>query len=196
MDKMNWIKMGCNLTKILVLVIFVIVLNRSSSSHQATRVENFNFNKILGMNANAEKKEEEKPKPVVVEEKKEEKKVSQVNTTSNRLNGVLTGYAADCPLCNGTLACKPKYNVYKNNVVTYSDSTYGNVRIVASSTSMPCGSIVRFQLKSISSEPITAIVLDRGVLGNNLDLLMTTESEASKVVGRRNITYEVLRRGW
>lgn len=195
MNKMNWIKMGCNLTKILVLVIFVIILSRSSSNNQITKVENFNFNKILGMSATAEKKEEEKPKPVIVE-KEEEKKTTKVTSSSNKLNGVLTGYAADCPLCNGTLACKPKYKVYKNNVVTYNDSTYGNVRIVASSTGMPCGSIVRFNLKSISSEPITAIVLDRGVLGNNLDLLMTTESEAAKVVGRRNITYEVLRRGW
>lgn len=188
MNKMNWIKMGCSLTKILVLVIFVIILNSSSSSKQVTRVENFNFNKTLGMSANAKKKEEEKPKPV--EEKKEMQTVKKSYST---LTGILTGYGADCPLCNGTLACKPKYKVYKNNVVTYPDSTYGNVRIVASSKKMPCGSIVRFKF---NSQTMTAIVLDRGVLGNNLDLLMTSEDEAARVVGRRNITYEVLRRGW
>ena len=181
MNKMNWIKMGCNIAKGLMIVIFVIITSSSVSNKYVKKVEYFNFNKTLGMSANANKKEEEKPKPVVVE------------NTSTKLSGILTGYGADCPLCNGTLACKPRYDVYKNNVVTYNDSTYGTVRIVASSRSMPCGSIVRF---NFNNKPMTAIVLDRGVVGNNLDLLMTSEAEAAKVVGRRNITYEVLRRGW
>ena len=183
MNKMNWIKMGSVLSKILVLVIFAFMANKSTSSDVVKRTENFNFNKVLGMSASATKKEEEKPKPV-------EKKVVVNN---NKLIGDLTGYAADCPLCNGTLACMPKYKVYKNNVVTYNDATYGNVRIVASSTKMPCGSIVRFTWRG---ELTTAIVLDRGVLGNDLDLLMATEDEAIIYVGRKRITYEVLRRGW
>ena len=41
-----------------------------------------------------------------------------------------------------------------------------------------------------------AIVLDRGVGGNNLDLLVASEAEASVSVGRRNMTFSVLRRGW
>ncbi len=187
MNKMNWIKMGYILVKVLMLMIFSIAATKSVSENNVIKVESFNFNKSLGMNASAVKGEEEKPKP-----KEEEKPL----VVSNKLSGILTGYGADCPLCNGTLACKPSYNVYKNNVVTYTDSTYGNVRIVASSTKMPCGSIVRFTARGIDNGTITAIVLDRGVLGNNLDLLMTSEDEAAKVVGRRNITYEVLRRGW
>ncbi len=186
MNKMNWIKMGL---RILLLIIFIIALTKSTSKNVAVRVENFNFNKTLGMQAEASKEEEEEPKPVVVE-----KKTPVVSTT--KITGDLTGYSADCPLCNGTLACKPSYKVYKNNVVTYPDSTYGNVRIVASSTKMPCGSIVRFNIGTISSSPVTAIVLDRGVLGNDLDLLMPTEKDAINLVGRRHITYEVLRRGW
>ena len=112
------------------------------------------------------------------------------------MSGSLTGYGADCPKCGGTLACKSSYKVKNNGVVTYPDKTYGNVRIVASSKNLKCGSIVKFNLPKISSEPVYAIVLDRGVLGNNLDLLMASEAEANKKIGRNNITYEVIRVGW
>ena len=65
----------------------------------------------------------------------EEEKVEYVTYT-----GDLTGYSADCPACNGTLACKPKYDVYKNGVVTYPDKEYGNVRIVAThQKNLKCG---------------------------------------------------------
>ena len=124
----------------------------------------------------------------IIEEKIEEPKVLYT------LNGDLTGYAADCPMCNGTLACKRDYKVYKNGVVSYNDATYGNVRIVASSKKLACGSIVSIESSSVGS--IYAIVLDRGVLGNNLDLLVESESYASKYVGRSKISYNVLREGW
>jgi len=88
------------------------------------------------------------------------------------------------------------YKVYKNGVITYPDKTYGNVRIVASSKSLACGSIIRFNAKGISSEPVLAIVLDRGVRGQNIDLLMPTEDAARKKVGRKKITYDVIRNGW
>ena len=67
---------------------------------------------------------------------------------------------------------------------------------MASSSNLPCGSIVRFQMNSLSMEPIIAIVLDRGVLGNDLDILMANESEATKYVGRKTLGYDVLREGW
>jgi len=126
-----------------------------------------------------------------------EASTNKANAASlKRLTGSLTGYAADCPQCGGTLACKSSYKVLKNGVVTYPDAKYGNVRIVASSKNLACGSIIKFNLKTISSEPIIAIVLDRGVRGNNIDLLMPTESAARKQVGRRNITYDIIRNGW
>ena len=110
--------------------------------------------------------------------------------------GDLTGYSADCPACNGTLACKPKYDVYKNGVVTYEDNTYGNVRIVATSKKIPCGSILRLKDTKISSEDIYVIVLDRGVLGYDLDLLVESERYAAINIGRSKINYEVIRNGW
>ena len=108
--------------------------------------------------------------------------------------GSLTGYAADCPLCSGHLACMRSLDVLHGNV-TYDDEIYGNVRIVASSQNLSCGSIIRFESR-VSEEPIVAIVLDRGVLGTAIDLLMVNQSDAILYVGRSTITYDVLRRGW
>lgn len=109
-------------------------------------------------------------------------------------NGYLTGYAANCPLCGGTLGCTGQ-NVLDGTTKVY-DKDYGTVNIVASSSNLPCGSIVSFNLDSISDKPITAIVLDRGVLGTNLDLLVESEEYARMYVGGRKITYNVLRKGY
>lgn len=106
-------------------------------------------------------------------------------------NGVLTGYAANCPLCGGTLGCTGQ-NVL-DGTTTYQDKDYGTVKIVASSKSLPCGSIVNF---SLNNENITAIVLDRGVTGTALDLLVESESYALSNVGRKNISYQILRFGY
>lgn len=183
MKRTDWIKQGFKILKILIIVMIVFLIQMNMNSVTVNKLEDINYNKSLGFIAMAEKKEEEKP---VVEE------VKVLNTFS----GDLTGYAADCPLCNGTLACKPSYKVYKNNVVTYNDSAFGKVRIVASSKQLSCGSVIKFNAKSLSNEPIYAIVLDRGVLGSNIDLLMPTEAAAYKEVGRKKITYEVVRNGW
>ena len=71
---------------------------------------------------------------------------------------------------------------------------YNNISyIVASSKSLPCGSIVNF---SLNNENITAIVLDRGVTGTALDLLVESEAYALSNVGRKNISYQILRFGY
>lgn len=165
--------------KIIILLILIYAISYNiSSSNNVRLLEAYGLNEAVGVDATAKKDKEEKPKPVV----------------SNNLGGYLTGYGADCPLCGGTLACLSSYNVYKNNVVTYNDRTYGNVRIVASSRNLPCGSIVKINSSRVPGG--LAIVLDRGVLGNNLDLLCPSEEYASQYVGRSYVTYEVLRRGW
>ncbi len=110
--------------------------------------------------------------------------------------GELTGYAGDCALCSGYLACPPRTNVLKKGIY-YNDKTYGKVRIVASSRNYPCGTILKFRVKKLSDEPIIAIVLDRGVGGNVIDLLTESEEYAIKHVGRvRKLEFEVLREGW
>ena len=111
-------------------------------------------------------------------------------------NGELTGYAGDCALCTGYLACPPRTNVLKEGIY-FNDDTYGTVRIVASSRNYPCGTILKFNVKKLSDEPILAIVLDRGVGGNVIDLLTESEPYAIKHVGRvRNLEFELLREGW
>ncbi len=109
--------------------------------------------------------------------------------------GELTGYAGDCPLCSGIVACK-RINVLKEGII-YNDSEYGEVRMVASSKKYPCGTILRFNVSKISSEPIIGIVIDRGVRGNVIDLLVESENQAKKKVGRvRKLEFEILRLGW
>ena len=204
----NWIKMGFKICKLTILGLIIVgCIWFSSSIDKAKETEKFSFNKSLGVTANVVKEKEEEPKPVEEPKKTEKKTVNEKNdysvkikegapTSGTKLSGILTGYGADCPKCGGTLACKSSYKVKNNGVVTYPDPTYGNVRIVASSKNLKCGSIVKFNLPKISGEPVYAIVLDRGVLGNNLDLLMASEAEANKKIGRNNITYEVIRVGW
>ena len=189
----SWVKMGFKILKLIILIIFVgILFYSSTNTKKYYLLENYDFSQELGVSTIVTKKEEEKPKPV--EPPKVNNNIQVLG--ASKYTGDLTGYVAHCPACYGTLACKPKYDVYKNGVVSYPDIEYGNVRIVASSKNLKCGSIIKFNLKTISSEPIYAIVLDRGVLGTDIDLLVATESDAIKKVGRRNTTYEVLRNGW
>ena len=111
-------------------------------------------------------------------------------------SGDLTGYVGDCPLCTGYLAWPPRTNVLKEGIY-YNDSTYGNIRIVASSKNYPCGTILEFKVDKISEEPIIAIVLDRGVGGNDIDLLTDSQDYAIKNIGRvKNQEFKVLREGW
>ena len=110
--------------------------------------------------------------------------------------GELTGYVADCPLCSGYLACPPRTNALESGIY-FDDKDYGTVRIVASSSTYSCGTILRFQTSRIQEEPVIAIVLYRGVYGNYIDLLTDSEDYAIKNIGRiRNLNFEVLRTGW
>lgn len=120
------------------------------------------------------------------------------NTNAGALktyNGRLTAYVATCPGCSGRLGCTGQ-NV-SDGTMTYNDSTFGSVFIVASSSNLPCGSIVRFNNNTLSSSGvITAIVLDRGVSGTTLDILVDSVATARSKVGSQSITYDVLRMGW
>ena len=71
-----------------------------------------------------------------------------------------------------------------------------NINIVASSSNLACGSIVRFTSNRVGEGEQFAIVLDRGVGGYALDLLTPSEEYASRNIGRSKITYDVLREGY
>lgn len=163
--------------KILLILLVIAVCGQTGIIEQEVKTRNSNLNKTLDLTAMS-------------------LKIDEINHNDlyyplDTYNGVLTGYAANCPLCGGTLGCTGQ-NVL-DGTTTYSDKDYGTVRIVASSKSLPCGSIVNFNL---NEENITAIVLDRGVTGTALDLLVESESLAITNVGRKNISYNILRFGY
>ena len=163
------------------IVIFVLVVAKFDSNIKTATVENDNVNKTVNLTTMAMK----------IIEVEDTIKYTPIATYT----GDLTGYAYNCPLCNGTLGCMPKYNI-KDGTTTYNDYEYGEVKIVASSKNIACGSIVRFESSRVGEGEQFAIVLDRGVGGYALDLLTPSEEYASKYIGRSEITYDVLRSGW
>ena len=170
-----------NYTIRFILVILIIFVANTSANIYETKIENNNVNQTINLSTMALK---------VIEVSKSDKFLAKDTFT-----GDLTGYAYNCPICGGTLGCKPGYNI-KDGTTTYPDNEYGNVYIVASSKNLPCGSIVRFNSDRVSDNEVYAIVLDRGVRGNALDLLVPSEEYASRYIGRSSITYDVLRSGW
>lgn len=109
--------------------------------------------------------------------------------------GDLTAYVGDCPLCSGILACHPRTNVLEEGIY-FEDDEYGTVRIVATSRNYPCGTILRFSSNRLGEEPIIAIAMDRGVTGNDVDILVDDVNFAYKVGRTKNMQFEVLRTGW
>lgn len=163
--------------KVLVIIVSLFSVTKINIEKDNKIVFNDNSNKVLDLTAMAIKYEEIRYKDLYY--------------PLDTYVGDLTGYVADCPLCGGTLGCTGQ-DVVTNRITNYNDSQYGNVRIVASSSNLACGSIVKYKL---NNEEITAIVLDRGVLGTDLDLLVSSLDQAYSI-GRRNISYDVLRFGW
>ena len=166
--------------KFIILVVAVSLLVGASNGSEY-KVRNNNLNLSLDLTLMAARVEEDIQ--------------NDIFSAKESYTGDLTGYGADCPLCGGHLACMPSLDVLNGNV-NYNDETYGNVRIVASSQNLPCGSVIRFNSQRISDEPVVAIVLDRGVLGTAIDLLMVNSSAAYQYVGRSTINYDVIRKGW
>ncbi len=169
---------------VLVRTAFIILFVVASSSYVhivETKSYSDNINKTINLSTMAMKAKEFQE--------------NDIYSAKDTFTGDLTGYVYNCPLCGGTLGCKPSYDI-TDGKTTYPDSMYGTVRIVASSKNLPCGSIVRFQTDRISPYPVIAIVLDRGVRGNALDLLSSDIRYAYDIVERSVITYDVLRFGY
>lgn len=169
-------KKTCQVAILVLLVIFV----ESSNNIKETKVLNDNYNKSIDLATMAMKLKEDI--------------ASDLYSAKDTFTGDLTSYLPTCPLCSGKLACLPRYNVL-DGTDTYDDISYGEVRIVASSKNLPCGTIIRLNQSRISDEEVLAIVLDRGVLGNDLDLL-TSDMAYARNIGRSTVTYDVLRNGW
>lgn len=164
-----------------MIIIILFVMASSSYVHIIeTKSYSDNTNKNVNLSTMAMKVEE------LIE--------NDIFSAKDTYTGDLTGYVYNCPLCTGLLACDWRYDI-TDGKTTYVDKTYGEVRIVASSKNLPCGTILRFKNSRISDKPVLAIVLDRGVRGNALDLL-SEDINYAYMVGRSVITYDVLREGW
>lgn len=104
----------------------------------------------------------------------------------------MTNYGPDCEGCGGNLACNGK-NV-QNGKIYYEDQNYGRMRIIATDSSIPCGTI--FNIYDNGNE-YKAISLDRGgaIKGNKFDLLNNNEAEAERN-GVRNLKVNLVRWGY
>ena len=110
--------------------------------------------------------------------------------------GQMTAYGPDCVGCSGIVACPPRLDV-RNNIY-YEDNEYGKIRILAADRAIPCGSIIRINNLTFSSEPVIGIVLDRGgvIKGNIIDFLVGSEQSSDPIGRRKNILFEIIRWGW
>lgn len=126
-----------------------------------------------------------------------EQVLSIAPSKSVAFHGSMTAYGPDCKGCGGKTGCPPRQNVTNGNIY-FNDNDYGKVRIVASSSAIPCGTMLRISNLSISKEPIYAIVLDRGsaIQGTKMDLLYKSEATAISFGRQSKVLFEVLRWGW
>ena len=108
------VKYSYNALKVCLVIISIFIIE-SSSSKMLKDVENKNFNRSVDLSTMALK----------VTEMAE----NDLYTPLDTLTGSLTGYSHDCPLCGGTLACAPSYNV-RDRRDYYPDKEYGTVKIV------------------------------------------------------------------
>ncbi len=165
--------------KTLIIILFIVI-----SSTYVNTIENKTFSNNINKNINLS----------TMAMKLDEFIENDIYSAKDTYTGDLTGYVYNCPLCGGHLGCMYNYDI-TDGKNTYPDETYGTVNIVASSLNLPCGTIVRFENKKISNEPVIAIVLDRGVRGNALDFL-SPDLDYALNLGRSIVTYDILRTGW
>lgn len=164
------------------IVLIIIFICGANSNVVMQSVENTSINKTVDLSTMAMR---------IMESEYE---YASLYTPLDSFYGELTGYVYNCELCTGRLACMSSLDL-SNGTTTYIDEEYGEVLIVASSSNLSCGSIISFESSRLSDETSYAIVLDRGVLGSDLDLLVESVDYAY-TIGRSDISYDVVRIGW
>ena len=186
----------CCYLGIVLLFMFVVA---SGSKHEKATVSNINNIKSIPV-ANISNSYTLMRKAETSEQKvynSFDEAVMNVGNGEAAFMGKLTGYGPDCKGCGGHTACKPSQNV-KNGNIYYDDVSYGKIRILAADKRIPCGSIIRVNNVGIYSEPVVAIVLDRGgaIKGNHLDLLFETQKNMGGFRTQNNIKFDIVRWGF
>ena len=136
--------------------------------------------------------------------------VEKVGTgKSGQYTGKLTGYGPDCPGCSkvGNVSCKTREGTKHsliNDGITYNDSTYGDVRILAAdNTLFPCGTIIKIDNGIVDS--FYGVVLDTGYSMRNawkqgnvwIDLAFSSQNDVkSGKTSSSNAKFSVQRWGW
>ena len=110
-----------------------------------------------------------------------------VATSLESFTANVTAYLATCSGCSGFTA----NGTDVRSIITFNDSTFGSVRIIAACSRFPFGTII--YISGVGN----AVVLDRGgsVTGNILDLLMGP-SDNPLQFGRQSLQAQVVRLGW
>lgn len=108
--------------------------------------------------------------------------------------GKLVHYGPDCAECGGHLGCNGQDA--RNGNIYYNDKEYGKLRIVAMSSTIPCGSVIRINVSAYDPDGMYAIVLDRGVSGNMVDLLKVSGKSKAPVSSVNNVTFDIVRYGY
>lgn len=128
---------------------------------------------------------------------------------SGSYTGHLTGYGPDCPGCSkvGNVSCKTREGEKHSLIydgITYTDSTFGEVRILAADNSaFPCGTIIKVDNGVI--DEFYGVVLDTGYTMRKawsegtvwIDLAYSSQS--AKGIGKAtssNTKFNVQRWGW
>lgn len=111
-----------------------------------------------------------------------------------KFTGNIKGYGLNCSDCNQGFACETNSKIVDK--IYYKDEKYGNMRILASSDVIPCGSIIK--VSESSKIDFYGIVLDRkeDTLDFNMKLLFENESISSYLGERSNVNFKIIRWGY
>lgn len=203
---------------ILLLSLFSISIVKMNVNYYHTYVQNANQEKAvvstLLIQSQQDTKTIEEGSINIVEENSSTQQENEVKSTSSETKEnvnivdtsnfavlsqetvAISHYGHDCYGCTTGYTASGYY--VGDGRIYYHDNTFGSVRIVAADSKYPLGTIFRL---NYFDKTIIAIVLDRGNgVGDEkkfqIDLLTTSENQATKLGIIENTKLEVLRLGY
>lgn len=192
---LKFISVFCYVFSILIITFGLIIILIKNSSLNEFKISDIDLSKYVDdkkMLKNYEKINKNDLEPVLYEDFKLAVENSKYFPTS--FVGKLTHYGPDCPLCGGRVGCNGQD--VRNGNIYYEDKEYGTLRIVATSKTIPCGSIIRINVQEYDPNGMYAIVLDRGVGDAHVDLLKTSQVAASPVRTMNKVVFDIVRYGY